>query len=123
MGRRAHTLRLRFARPTGDVPDHDRPATRRDCNDIARPRPCPFVGCRHHLYLDINAETGSIKLNFPDLEPWELEHTCSLDVAEMGGLTLDEVGVFMNLTRERIRQIEARALMALGAHSLAEAIS
>ena len=61
----------------------------------------------------MNPETGSIKLNFPDKEIWELEHTCALDVAEKGGITLEEVGEIMNLTRERIRQIEARGLHKL----------
>jgi hypothetical protein len=63
--------------------------------------------------LDINPETGTIKLNFPDLEPWELEHTCALDVAQDGSLTLEEVGQIMNLTRERTRQIEVRGLINL----------
>jgi hypothetical protein len=76
-------------------------------------RPCPWVACKHHLYLDINPETGSIKINFPDLEPWELKNTCALDVAERGGITLEEVGEIMNLTRERIRQVEVRGLLKL----------
>ena len=76
-------------------------------------RPCPWVACKHHLYLDINPETGSIKINFPDLEPWELQNTCALDVAERGGITLEEVGEIMNLTRERIRQVEVRGLLKL----------
>ena len=61
----------------------------------------------------MNPETGSIKLNFPDKEIWELEHTCALDVAEKGGITLEEVGAIMNLTRERIRQVETRGLLKL----------
>ena len=40
----------------------------------------------------MNPATGSIKLNFPDKEIWELEETCALDVAEKGGITLEEVG-------------------------------
>lgn len=76
-------------------------------------RPCPFVSCQHHLYLDVNPETGSLKINFLDREPWELADTCSLDVAERDGLTLEEVGEILNLTRERIRQIEVSALHAL----------
>lgn len=88
-----------------------RPRTRGDCRDA--PRPCPFVGCKHHLYLDVNPETGTIKLNFPDLEPWELAETCSLDVADRGGAVLEDVGGIMNLTRERIRQVEVRALFQL----------
>jgi hypothetical protein len=39
----------------------------------------------------------------------QMKHTCTLDVAP-GGLTLDEVGKVFELTRERIRQIEFRAL-------------
>ena len=64
------------------------------------------MACKYHLYLDVNPETGSIKMNFPDLEPWELEETCALDIAERGGVTLEEVGAILNLTRERVRQVE-----------------
>jgi hypothetical protein len=88
-----------------------RPRKRAEC--VNGPRPCLFVSCKHNLYLDVNPETGSIKLNFPDKEIWELEHTCALDVAEKGGITLEEVGAIMNLTRERIRQVETRGLAKL----------
>ena len=91
--------------------DSERPKTRADC--INGPRPCLFVSCKHNLYLDVNPETGSIKLNFPDKEIQELEYTCALDVAEKGGITLEEVGEIMNLTRERIRQVETRGLIKL----------
>jgi hypothetical protein len=91
--------------------DIARPSSRAECKEEMRP--CPWVACKHHLYLDINPETGSIKINFPDLEPWELQHTCALDVAERGGITLEEVGEIMNLTRERIRQVEVRGLLKL----------
>ena len=94
--------------PPVDIP---RPTKRAECQEEMRP--CPWVACKHHLYLDINPETGSIKINFPDLEPWEMKHTCALDVAERGGITLEEVGEIMNLTRERIRQVEVRGLLKL----------
>jgi len=94
--------------PPVDIP---RPTSRAECREELRP--CPWVACKHHLYLDINPETGSIKINFPDLEPWELKNTCALDVAERGGITLEEVGEIMNLTRERIRQVEVRGLLKL----------
>jgi hypothetical protein len=89
----------------------ERPKDRGECQ--AGARPCPFVACKHHLYLDVNPETGSIKLNFPDLEVWEMKETCSLDVADRGGVTLEEVGEILNLTRERIRQVEVRGLLKL----------
>jgi hypothetical protein len=91
-----------------------RPQTRLDCTrGVDGERPCPWVSCKHHLYLDVNHETGSIKFNFPDLEVDELAETCALDAADRGGLTLEEVGAIMNLTRERIRQVEVIGLLKL----------
>jgi len=84
-----------------------RPRKRSDC--VNSLRPCPFVSCKYHLYIDVNEENGSIKINFPDKTIWDLKETCALDVAEKGGLTLEEVGDLMNLTRERVRQIENEA--------------
>ena len=76
--------------------DVKRPETRADCKDGIRP--CPWVSCKFHLFLDVNPETGSIKLNFPDLDVWEMRDTCSVDVADRNGITLEEVGEIMNLT-------------------------
>lgn len=77
-------------------PAVDRPATRGDCltaerrrrlqvlraEEVVDPedapdgancaRPCPFVSCRFHTYLDLHEETGEEQLNFPDLLPEEL---------------------------------------------------
>lgn len=118
MSRKEMARDLRRRRLTGDVDPEEsaligevestRPKTRADCVNSARP--CVFVSCKYNLYLDVNPETGSIKLNFPDKEIWELPYTCALDVAEKGGITLEEVGDIMNLTRERIRQVETRGL-------------
>jgi hypothetical protein len=96
-----------------------RPESRGECSNVSRP--CPYVSCKYHLYIDVNPRTGSIKVNFPDREVWELEHSCALDVAEQGGITLEEVGEILNLTRERIRQVEVRGLLKLkevGGHEL-----
>jgi hypothetical protein len=86
----------------------DRPLKRADC--MPGHRPCPWVGCKHHLYLDVNQKTGSVKMNFPDREVWELAETCALDIAEKGGVTLEQAGGFINLTRERVRQVEVQSL-------------
>ncbi|HEY3817359.1 MAG TPA: sigma factor-like helix-turn-helix DNA-binding protein [Polyangiaceae bacterium] len=96
-----------------EVDEVERPRTRNECAEAMRP--CPFVSCKHHLYLDVSARTGAIKLNFPDLEVWEMTETCALDVADRGGTTLEEVGAIMNLTRERIRQVEVKGLAKLSA--------
>jgi hypothetical protein len=91
--------------------DYYKPKTRAECQD--GPRPCPYVSCQHHLYLDVSSRTGAIKLNFPDLEVWDMNETCALDIADRGGTTLEDVGAIMNLTRERIRQVEVKALAKL----------
>ncbi len=94
------------------VTDHHKPVTRAQCANGERP--CPFVSCKYHLYLDVNPDTGSIKINFPDTEVWDLEETCALDISKRGGVTLEEVGIIMNLTRERVRQLEMSGLTKLG---------
>ena len=85
-----------------------RPQSRQDC--VGMERPCPFVSCKYHLYIDVHPVRGSIKVNFPDLEVWEMTDTCALDIADRGGITLEEVGQIMNLTRERVRQLETQGL-------------
>ncbi len=94
--------------------DAERPKKRSECVDS--PRPCPFAGCRFHLYLEVNPHTGSSQFTFPELEIEQLDETCSLDVAERDGATLERVGHVLNLTRERIRQIEVRGLVKLRGH-------
>ncbi len=86
-----------------------RPKTRGDCAGVARP--CPYVACRHNLYLDIN-KTGNIRYTRLGLEPWDVdpEKSCALDIADKGGVTLEEIGEILDVTRERVRQIEAIAL-------------
>jgi hypothetical protein len=93
--------------------DYFKPRTRIECAEGARP--CPYVSCKHHLFLDVSARTGAIKLNFPDLEVWDMTESCALDIADRGGTTLEDVGAIMNLTRERIRQVEVKALAKLQA--------
>ena len=95
-----------------------RPKKRSDClNGENAARPCPWLSCRFNTYLDVNEETGSVKFNFPDLDIDEIPETCALDIADRGGITLKEVGEIMNLTRERIRQIETRGLNRLASLS------
>ena len=91
---------------------HPRPKTRGDCID--GPRPCPWVGCRHHLYLDVLPGSGELKIRLGG-EPEDLpeDRSCALDVADRGGATLDDLAQLAGLTRERMRQIEAKAIARL----------
>lgn len=104
----------------GDDLDSQRPRTRRDClpGGMNEMRPCPWYGCKYHLGLNINEDTGSMSVRNLD----DMVHTCDLDVAEIGGdpgsgrgtgITLEEAGEIMELTRERMRQIEFRGLITL----------
>ncbi len=94
--------------------DEIRPHRRGEC--AGRYESCPWVSCRYHLYLEVS-RNGSIKYNFPDLEPWELPFTCALDVADSGEeLHMSKVGSLVNLTRERIRQCVDAALSKLSKH-------
>jgi hypothetical protein len=72
------------------------PRIRGDClaGGFNEARPCQATQCRYHL----------------SSSPTQ---TCALDVADAGEHTLEEVADIMNLSRERIRQLEWRALRKL----------
>ena len=109
--RRLSKTELNLGRMMYPEQQYWRPQTRGECADMERP--CPFVSCKYHLYIDVHPLRGSIKINFPDLEVWEMTDTCALDIADRGGITLEEVGEIMNLTRERVRQVETQGLAKL----------
>ena len=76
--------------PRGPVPQ-----TRADCliGGFNAGRPCRWHTCRYHLMNE--------------------KGTCALDFADKGGMTLEEVGEILGVTRERVRQIETLALSKL----------
>lgn len=91
-----------------------RPKTRGDC--IGGPRPCPWVGCRYHLAVDVTA-AGGVTLRFGHSDVERLAETCCLDVADRGSHTLRDVAAVMGMTHQGASQIEAAALAALQAHA------
>jgi hypothetical protein len=111
--RRLSKAELNRGRQLYPETDYWKPKTRAECADMERP--CPFVSCKYHLYVDVHPVRGSIKVNFTDVEVWEMTETCALDIADRGGITLEEVGEIMNLTRERVRQVETAGLSKLAA--------
>lgn len=113
------TLRERHEGPRGPrslpVLSERRPRTRGECVD--GPRPCPWVSCRHHLYLEVTEPQSVpggrwvpsvITSHLGELE--DLPETCSLDVADRGVNTLEQISQLFGVVRERVRQIEAKAL-------------
>jgi len=93
-----------------------RPRTRADC--VGGERPCPWVGCRYHLALDIGRTGRSIKFNHPALDIADLRDTCALDVADRGGMELPELAGALGLSYDRAYQAVAESLV----HALANAL-
>ena len=105
---------LRVPDPVAEQLRALRPKTRGECAEGERP--CPWVSCSHHLYLDVN-DRGAIKLNFPTVGPEDLDQlqdTCALDVADRVAageeLSLEQVGARMNIQIERTRQLSSKGL-------------
>jgi hypothetical protein len=71
------------------------------------------VSCRQNLLLDVHPQTGRISLLRPLADIEAMKYTCALDVADLGGVTLEEAGGMLSITRERIRQIEEHGLQCL----------
>lgn len=66
----------------------EQPRTRGEC--AGGPRPCPWSACRYHL------ESAT--------------DTCALDVADRGGVTLQQVGELIGVSQPRVYQIADSAL-------------
>lgn len=114
-GRKEEAALGRHAKPEANK--RHLPLYRSECETL--PRPCPFLTCQFHLALDVTI-TGGVKYNFAELlDPdgtirlHEMRDTCALDAADRGGMTLEEVGALINLTRERVRQVEEKRTPAL----------
>ena len=93
----------------------ERPTTWGECRELGLPEDgCPWASCVHHNYLVVS-NAGTIKIDGGEhRDPDDMGPSgCSLGVAERGGLTLEEVGNILNLTRERSRQIEVRTLLKI----------
>lgn len=86
----------------------ERPKTRGECPPD---RPCPWVSCRYNLALDIT-QRGQLKMPLGK-DPAGWHNNCALDWADRGPMTLEDLGSFFGITRERIRQIEAKVLKVL----------
>ena len=85
----------------------DRPKLRSDCLSGGPNmfRPCPWLTCKYHLGVDVS-DVGSLSV----LQGWDDGRmSCALDAAAEDGMTLEDVGALIGVSRERIRQIEQRS--------------
>jgi hypothetical protein len=92
---------------------NERPKTRGECADM--PRPCPFVSCKWHLAhsaaeAEVDAELVA------DAIANETGDTCALDVADRGPSTQREVARCLNLSHQRVSQIEEGLPFEVGSH-------
>lgn len=92
-----------------------RPRIREECRNGLRP--CPWIGCKFHLLPEAAPRFLRVpRRKLLTLEAQRLlrflmrmEATCVVDlVEERGSMTLEEIGAIFLITRERVRQIEAR---------------
>lgn len=109
-----------------------RPVVRADCTGggFNTQRPCGFVSCKWNLWSELghggsDALMRAKKSNVPSIDPTQLRYSCALDLADShssSGMTLEEVGGVLNVTRERARQVEVAASSHVREHPDAEAI-
>lgn len=100
------------ARPDlADADRGERPVTRGDCH--GGERPCPLVTCKHNLAVyDVLALPDNATADDVAATLLAMRQTCALDVVDAlpGGATLEEIGEAFDVTRERVRQVESKAL-------------
>jgi sigma-70-like protein len=107
------------------------PVTRANCVD--GPRPCPWTSCRHHMLVEGELRGRDAVERSPAWAPGcrihpaargartleealvSLPASCALDVVDANpdGLSLEELGRLLSVTRERARQLEDIGLRKL----------
>ena len=90
----------------------EKPRRRGDCENGARP--CPWVSCRHHLFLDVTRD-GEVVENFPGKDVDEIDFTCSLDIADTveghrAPLPLSVLASIMGTSRSSVTAVEVNAM-------------
>jgi len=72
------------------------------------------VACRFHLWTDRRLDDDGAVVDLRETALFgDRTHTCVLNEVARGPKTLEEIGVLFDLSRERVRQIEAEALARL----------
>lgn len=92
-----------------------RPGTRGEC--VNGPRPCPWVGCKYHLWLNVG-KRGHVTYR-PGSEG---DDSCALDVADRGGVDGAGFARSMGISRARGDQIYQGALKKVANSELRDSI-
>lgn len=91
--------------------EEPRPRVYADCAD--HQGPCPWVACRHNIFLDVNPRTGKISFRYPNVELEDLGETCSLRLAALGSRGVSEVSKILNVAQPIVSMTFAAALAKL----------
>lgn len=89
-----------------------RPKKRSQC--VNGVRPCPWVGCRHHMIWAVN-KIDRLSNDQIIEKISQMPETCTLDVADQGGLTFDDMAHVLGLTRSRVAQLVSGDKRNIGA--------
>lgn len=76
------------------------------------PRPCPWILCKYHLYLDVAIESRSNGDHFGKTLT-EIPETCALDLANGNGMEWEEIGEVLGTTGQTAANIGKLALNSL----------
>lgn len=88
-----------------------RPRIREACGGA--PRPCPHVGCKYNLYLDVGAN-GALTFRWGEREPDEIPYSCVLDMAaQQGSLGTFDLAELLALDPDLVRREVEAALNAV----------
>lgn len=82
-----------------------------DC-DWSGSTPCTHQGCRYSVLGERSRLPSWDEHDYQCLLR-ELPSTCALDLANLGGLSLEETAVYLGMSRARVEQIELSALRKL----------
>ena len=83
-------------------------------------RPCPKFSCPHHLWVEDERRGRPHGGKSPPPKIVERAQSCALDLAEQGEQTTEQVAATLQVTAERVNQLEDRALAKVAAATVVQ---
>lgn len=89
------------------------PHTRGGC--LNNKRPCPWIRCKHHMIWVFYTKSTFGKNSDDQMAAiiCDMKESCTLDMADLGGCTLEQIAQVLGVTREMVRQIQDKSLNRL----------